>query len=305
MACLRLMTLLALVTCSAGMMQHVFFSRPVAELPVGTVAAAQSQSPVGHTHTTHDDRRRAERVNPEITAGTDVPDGLYPFVVALLDVRYGATAFQQQICGGALITPRYVLTAAHCLGNGRHAGSNLRVAIGRTVLDSSQGDIVPVRTWVRHRGFDIAVIQLEHPVEGIQTIPMVAPGDTSLETPGTSLIVAGWGDTVRRPGHGNPLYADRLEAATVPARSDDECQRAYRRQDFDPASDVCAGGTGTDACFGDSGGPLFTATGGWRLVGILSGGHGCGTKIPSIYTQVSSPTIAGLIQQFIDQMEAS
>jgi len=40
------------------------------------------------------------------------------------------------------------------------------------------------------------------------------------------------------------------------------------------------------------------------LVGVTIGGHGCGTKVPGIYAQVSSPRNADVIQEFIDQLEA-
>ncbi|MDP9425260.1 MAG: trypsin-like serine protease [Actinomycetota bacterium] len=78
-----------------------------------------------------------EACQPSVIGGTAVPDGKYPFVVALLDKRNGSSAYQQQFCGASLVDKDSVLTAAHCVrGN---VTLNLRVTIGRTVLSSTQG----------------------------------------------------------------------------------------------------------------------------------------------------------------------
>ena len=84
--------------------------------------------------------------------GLWVPNGKYPFLAALLDVRNGHTMFQQQICGGTLIDKNSVLTAAHCV-YGRSAAP-LRVTIGRTVLGSSQGEKRGVSRIFVHRRYD-------------------------------------------------------------------------------------------------------------------------------------------------------
>jgi secreted trypsin-like serine protease len=222
----------------------------------------------------------------------------------VLDVRHSTHPSTQQFCAGTLIAPQYVLTASHCLAAKRLRASNLRVAVGRTVLTSSQGELIAVDRWVRQRDVAVAVVRLAHPVETVQPIPMVAPGDATAETPGTDLVVAGWGDTIRRPGGGAPRYPTRLTAATVPVRPDRACNTAYRKHAFRPADEVCAGGTGTDVCFGDSGGPIFVAKDGFRLVGVTIGGYGCGTNVPGIYAQLSAPRNAAVIQAFIEQLDA-
>jgi secreted trypsin-like serine protease len=68
---------------------------------------------------------------------------------------------------------------------------------------------------------------------------------------------------------------------------------------------LCAGGTGTDTCSGDSGGPLEApiAGGGYRLVGLTSWGIGCGQR-PGVYTRVAGTALRGLIQADVSSLQA-
>lgn len=100
----------------------------------------------------------------QIVGGTAVPNGKYPFVSALLDVRRGNTGYEQQFCGASLIDRNSVLTAAHCLITPKRY---LRVVVGRTVLSSNQGQVRAVSEITAHprynelaSTYDAAVIDL-------------------------------------------------------------------------------------------------------------------------------------------------
>jgi hypothetical protein len=88
--------------------------------------------------------RVSSAITPKVVGGRPVPNGKYRFQAALLIQSAGSNDYQRQFCGGSLITPFEVLTAAHCVeffGNepGQVPLSDLRVVVGRTVLSSTQG----------------------------------------------------------------------------------------------------------------------------------------------------------------------
>ncbi len=125
---------------------------------------------------------------------------------------------------------------------------------------------------------DLAVLRLDSPV---------AAAPIALSTGGTykQSTTAGWGIV----GQGG--IPDALRAVELPISTTRDCRKAFGRQ-FDPATQVCAGGDGRDSCSGDSGGPLLgvTADGLLEQIGIVSyGSNPCGQKgIPGSYTRVSA-----------------
>jgi secreted trypsin-like serine protease len=251
-----------------------------------------------------------------VVGGTAVPDGKYPFQAALLIQSAGSNDRERQFCGGSLITPFQVLTAAHCVefcgpGPEQIPIEELRVVVGRTVLTSTQGqrravlfiDIHPRWNPATFRN-DVAVITLSRPVFGIRPIQLVTPGVDALERPGRPVIATGWGNTIAQPvgpGGGGTAFPDRLREVTVPIVSPAECATAYfidGTQFLDRNTMLCAGRSGKDTCQGDSGGPLFVkaVTGGFIQVGITSWGFGCAaTGFPGVYTRLSNLGIGNFV----------
>jgi len=229
--------------------------------------------------------------HPEVVGGSSAPPDRYPWVVRL---SVG--------CGGSLIAPRYVLTAAHCVPRSGRTRS-IVVQAGSADLGSSR--VVRVRsTAVRRapgfrtatRGEDWAVVRLERALD----LPTLRPAPDGRYDRGT-LTVLGWGAT-REGG----TAQRRLRAAVVPFVPDERCADAYEPAfRFRPGEMLCAGDLrrgGVDACQGDSGGPLVRRGEGgrWVQVGIVSWGQGCGRRrFPGVYTQVS--TFADEIAAAIDE----
>jgi secreted trypsin-like serine protease len=211
-----------------------------------------------------------------------------PWAVAL------TTPSGQLFCGGALVAPDRVVTAAHCTRERTVVGtaaerrpSQVRVVVGRTDLRGDAGESVPVSAVRVHPGFraatsgdDVAVLVLARPVTA-RPVPLVEEGDTASYAPGTPASVLGWG----RTAEGAPP-SPVLREVVVPVLADDECRAeagSYRADVM-----TCAGYPegGRDACEGDSGGPMVV---GGRLAGVVSWGTGCARAgKPGVYTRLAS-----------------
>jgi secreted trypsin-like serine protease len=246
----------------------------------------------------------------QVVGGKAVPNGKYPFVTALLDNRRGSTAYQQQFCGGTLIDEDSVLTAAHCMvrPNGEKLpAAPLRVTVGRTVLNSDQGQVRRVARISIHPEYgrncsncrDAAVLKLGSPVSGIAPIRLAASNQNSLESPGRKARIAGWGNTRKQTGPFNlepDNYPNRMHEGIVPIVSDASAREAYGAA-YNLDLMVAAGREGKDTCQGDSGGPMWATTpNGRRQIGITSFGNGCGQEgNPGVYTEVNAPPIRSFI----------
>jgi uncharacterized repeat protein (TIGR01451 family) len=242
---------------------------------------------------------------PDVIGGEPAPPGAWPWLVALVNTRSGSVA-SGWYCGGTLIAPEWVLTAAHCAYDLRGAGTgpalpgDIDVVLGRERLASSDGERVRLREVHTHPlyGFaaledsDIALLRLEAP-SSRPTVRLAAPGDAGLSAPGTVARVAGWGDT---RNYGPSLYPGTIFQTTVPIMAGAACAPAYDYPDnpnsITPAM-LCAGlpEGGRDTCFGDSGGPLMVGdrAGGAVQAGITSFGTGCAIAgFPGVYTRVDA-----------------
>lgn len=237
-----------------------------------------------------------------VVGGHPVDVSEHPWTVALASESRFGTERSGQFCGGALVGPRTVVTAAHCLsrdvlGADPSRVKDLRVISGRSDLRGEDGEETAVsHIWIDPRyddttnAADLAVLTLARALPGHPGIPPAREGDPGYR-PGAQATVYGWGDT-----SGDGSYARQLYATRVDVLADAVCRHAYPGSAtgaFRAQTMVCAGvdGGGRDACQGDSGGPLI-ADG--KLIGLVSWGLGCGRPgRPGVYTRVSA--VAGQI----------
>ena len=215
-----------------------------------------------------------------IVGGTTTTTTAYPFMMQITD------ASQNQFCGGTLVAPTKVVTAAHCMVG--ETTSSVRVVGGRTYLNGTNGTVSRVsKIWV-HPGYtdatngdDVAVLTLSTSMP-YTTASYVSSSQTSVYAAGTTARIVGWGTT-----SSNGSSSNQLRTATVPTVSDTSCASSYG-SDFIASDMVCAGhpSGGVDTCQGDSGGPFLI---GGVLAGITSWGEGCAEAgHPGVYTRLTT-----------------
>ncbi|RPE40684.1 secreted trypsin-like serine protease [Streptomyces sp. Ag109_O5-1] len=229
-------------------------------------------------------------VSPKIIGGGTTTISTAPWMAQLwyYDKSTGTGFF----CGGSVISPTKILTAAHCVKGFKWSTTDSVVITGTASLPTTNSDgsdnlhggtvSAVLRQWnhpsytVSRNGApnnDIAVLTLAAPVKATP-IRMTTNTDTASYT-GTAAQTAtvyGWGRTTSTTQD----ISDTLKTAKLPIDSDATCTAAYGSTDFVKGHMVCAGAraTGSDTgttttCNGDSGGPLVV---GGRIVGVVSWG---------------------------------
>lgn len=241
-----------------------------------------------------------------IINGADVPAGEQSWVVGILQAAVDDD-YTAQFCGGTLIDPQWVLTAAHCTLNEQDQAfqpADLHVLVGQRMLHGADGARLAVDKIVRHPAFDTTTYQNDIALLHLATatpIPFVILANSTINPAlhqAQQAMVAGWGVTEDGVG------ADVLQRAQVPLVDTATCRKFYAEYNITVAENtLCAGYEqgGIDACTGDSGGPLLVWNNqqrSWVQIGIISWGSGCAEAgVYGVYTEVAgfSPWIAATV----------
>nr|XP_015853012.2 serine protease 27 isoform X3 [Peromyscus maniculatus bairdii]XP_042139595.1 serine protease 27 isoform X3 [Peromyscus maniculatus bairdii] len=238
------------------------------------------------------------RMFNRMVGGENALEGEWPWQVS---IQRNGTHF----CGGSLIAPTWVLTAAHCFSNTSDI-SIYQVLLGALQLQQPGPHALYVRVKrvesnPQYQGMassaDVALVELQAPVTFTNYIlPVCLPDPSIVFESGMNCWVTGWGSPSEQDRLPNPRVLQKL---AVPIIDTPRCNLLYSR---DTESDfqlqtikddmLCAGFAEgkKDACKGDSGGPLVCLVDqSWVQAGVISWGEGCARRNrPGVYIRVTS-----------------
>ncbi|KAG5871975.1 hypothetical protein JTB14_003100 [Gonioctena quinquepunctata] len=202
----------------------------------------------------------------------------FPWMVALIRSMDSHELLQRPKCGGALIHPRVVITAAHCVLNKNNITIHPKFYSGALFND-------------------IAFLYLESSVRIAENVDVLClPLQNHEHRLSTRCFSTGWGkDRFGKKG----VHHIILKSINLPTVPRDTCQNNLRKTRLGKHFElnrnfICAGGErGKDTCTGDGGSPLMCPIedqeGRYYHAGIVSWGIGCGEEnVPGVYTNVAS-----------------
>ena len=213
--------------------------------------------------------------------------GAWPWMAAMFS-RLQPDAF---LCGGTVLSPQHILTAAHCVYT--RSPVEILIRLGehdfRNSTEAQSFDVGKITFHPEYNpltsAHDLAIVVLKKAAKfGCHVNNICLPSPTTMFTNRTA-ISAGWGKTEL-----GEVFSQVLREIELPIQSEEDCREAFPNIQSDIM--MCAGRGVGDTCQGDSGGPLMIQVDGhWTLLGVVSFGAVCGKntrKLPGVYARVDA-----------------
>jgi uncharacterized protein (TIGR03382 family) len=205
----------------------------------------------------------AGSIEQPVVGGTTVAAGKYPDVALVIA--------PMALCTGTLIAPDVVLTAGHCIDT-----QPKEVLLGSVDYTKPDGEIIAVKSATAYpsweSSFDVGVLVLDHASKARPRAIASACTAKDLEV-GNQVEVVGFGlTTAAGTGDNTKLHQAALTVRDPKCTTDESCIAKVA-----PNGEFIAGGDGVDACFGDSGGPIYLDN---ALIGVVSRGMADGGTKP-------------------------
>lgn len=248
-----------------------------------------------------------QKATSRVINGMDAKKGAWPWQVL---IRF----FGDTHCGGTIISPYWVVTAAHCVDGREAVVDEFQVVVGDNNFDVDEGTetYINVEKIIKHEQYstpsmfdkDIALLKLRRPIPFDENIGTVCLPDKNAPVPvGTKCFITGWGKI-----HPWDYMHYKLQQAMLPVVDNMKCENLNTNSTNIPVTSnmLCAGhgpNNPTGGCHGDSGGPFVCPTGPdgrWEIHGAVSwGDSSCNTaQAYTVFVRVTN------FRDWIDQKMA-